>query len=195
MGWGGIKEAWSVPPPPSKIFSKLVYKNAIKHQKGVPIHPPSQNLAKTSSTLPLEFQTVCIYVQYTHLSLLLLLDVHCDFYEIKHSVSQWKGKLLTPCFLIHYRYFMTRFSYSYTFRINSKHRFVEILQFCQTRQTWQTCDQLFYHLPNLQNVFESKAFKLHNLQTFAETLQAYQTWQTCIQLFYRLPMNSKYNIR
>ncbi len=30
-GWGGIKVY-----PPSKIFAKLVNKNAIKHQKGVP---------------------------------------------------------------------------------------------------------------------------------------------------------------
>ncbi len=65
-GWRGIKVY-----PPSKIFKKLVNKNAIKHQKVVPspknfttpIYPPSQNLAKTSSTLPLEFQTVCIYEQ------------------------------------------------------------------------------------------------------------------------------------
>jgi hypothetical protein len=34
--------------PPPKIFT-------------TPIYPPSQNLAKTSPTLPLEFQTVCIY--------------------------------------------------------------------------------------------------------------------------------------
>jgi hypothetical protein len=56
--------------PPSETFAKLVNKNATKHQKGVPssknfhnpyIHPPSQNLAKTSSTFPLEFQTVFIY--------------------------------------------------------------------------------------------------------------------------------------
>jgi hypothetical protein len=55
---------------PSKIFAKLVNKNAIKQQKVVPsppkifttpIYPPSQNLAKTSLTLPLDFQTVCIY--------------------------------------------------------------------------------------------------------------------------------------
>ena len=60
-GQGGIKVY-----PPSKIFAKLVYKNAIKHPKGVPtqkkfstpITPPSQNLAKTSLTLPLEFQTI-----------------------------------------------------------------------------------------------------------------------------------------
>jgi hypothetical protein len=44
--------------PPSKIFAKLVNKNAIKHQKGVPspkifttpIYPPSKNLTKTSWT-------------------------------------------------------------------------------------------------------------------------------------------------
>ncbi len=61
---------------------------------------------------------------HSSLSLKFLFDIHCDFYEIKHN-----SKLLTPCLLIHYRYFMTRFSY--TFRINSKHRFVEILQTCQ----------------------------------------------------------------
>jgi hypothetical protein len=61
---GGIKVY-----PPSKIFAKLVNKNAIKHQKVVPspknFHNPSipslPNLAKTSLTLPLDFQTVCIY--------------------------------------------------------------------------------------------------------------------------------------
>jgi hypothetical protein len=55
--------------PPSKFFAKLVNKNAIKHKKvypppkifTTPIYPPFQNLAKTSLTLPLEFQTVCIY--------------------------------------------------------------------------------------------------------------------------------------
>ncbi len=55
--------------PPFKIFAKLVNKNVIKHQKGVPspqifttpIYPPSQKVAKTSWTLPLDFQTVCIY--------------------------------------------------------------------------------------------------------------------------------------
>ncbi len=34
--------------PPPKIFT-------------TPICPPSQNLAKTALTLPLDFQTVCIY--------------------------------------------------------------------------------------------------------------------------------------
>ncbi len=34
--------------PPPKIFT-------------IPIYPPSQNLAKTSSTLPLESQIACIY--------------------------------------------------------------------------------------------------------------------------------------
>jgi hypothetical protein len=34
--------------PPTKIFT-------------TPIYPPSQNLAKTSWTLPLDFQTLCIY--------------------------------------------------------------------------------------------------------------------------------------
>jgi hypothetical protein len=51
------------------MFAKLVNKNALKHQKGVPspkifttpIYPPSQNFSKTSWTLPLDFQTVCIY--------------------------------------------------------------------------------------------------------------------------------------
>jgi hypothetical protein len=55
--------------PPSEIFAKLANKNAIKNQKFTlpqklsqpPIYPPSQNLAKTSWTLPLDFQTVCIY--------------------------------------------------------------------------------------------------------------------------------------
>ncbi len=50
--------------PPSKFFAKLVNKNAIKHQKGVPspknFHNPYK-VAKTSWTLPLDFQTVCIY--------------------------------------------------------------------------------------------------------------------------------------
>jgi hypothetical protein len=57
------------------MFAKLVNKNAIKHQKGVPspqnfkifttlIYPPSQNLAKTSWTLPQDFQTVCICVDF-----------------------------------------------------------------------------------------------------------------------------------
>jgi hypothetical protein len=63
-GRGGIKVY-----PPSKFFAKLVNKNAIKHQKGVPspqnFHSPYipslQNLAKTSWTLPQDFQTVCIY--------------------------------------------------------------------------------------------------------------------------------------
>jgi hypothetical protein len=49
----------------SETFAKLVNKNAIKHQKGVTspknLHYPSQNLAKTSRTLFLDFQTVCIY--------------------------------------------------------------------------------------------------------------------------------------
>jgi hypothetical protein len=48
--------------PPSKFFAALVNKNAIKHQKGVPF---PQNLAKTSGTLPLDFQTVCIYALIT----------------------------------------------------------------------------------------------------------------------------------
>jgi hypothetical protein len=53
------------------MFAKLVNKNAIKPQKSVPspknvhnpytVYHPSQNLAKTSWTLPLDFQTVCIY--------------------------------------------------------------------------------------------------------------------------------------
>jgi hypothetical protein len=55
--------------PPSKIFAKLVNKNAIKHHKGVPspkifttpIYPPSQKVTKASWTLPLDFQTVSIY--------------------------------------------------------------------------------------------------------------------------------------
>jgi hypothetical protein len=53
------------------MFAKLFNKNAIKPQKSVPspknvhnpytVYHPSQNLAKTSWTLPLDFQTVCIY--------------------------------------------------------------------------------------------------------------------------------------
>jgi hypothetical protein len=54
---------------PSKFFAKLVNKSAIKHKKVHPpkriitttIYPPSQNLAKNSWTLPLDFQTMCIY--------------------------------------------------------------------------------------------------------------------------------------
>jgi hypothetical protein len=74
---------------PSKIVDKIVNKNAIKHQKGVPsqnifttpiypsspkifttpVYPSSPNLGKTSWTLPLDFQTVCIivYVKYSSL--------------------------------------------------------------------------------------------------------------------------------
>jgi hypothetical protein len=56
--------------PLSNVFAKLVNKNAIRHQKGVPspeifttpIYPTSQNLAKTLWTLPLDFQTMCIHV-------------------------------------------------------------------------------------------------------------------------------------
>ncbi len=55
--------------PPSKIFAKLVNKNAIKHQKGIPsqknFHNPllpfPQKFGNTSWTLPLDSQTVCIY--------------------------------------------------------------------------------------------------------------------------------------
>jgi hypothetical protein len=50
-GGGGIKV-----DPPFKVFAKLVIKNAMKPQKDV---PTPQNLAKTSRTLPLDFQTVC----------------------------------------------------------------------------------------------------------------------------------------
>jgi hypothetical protein len=56
--------------PPSKIFTELVNVNAIKPQKVYPSpkdfstlkYPPSLKLEKTSWTLPLDFQTVCIYV-------------------------------------------------------------------------------------------------------------------------------------
>jgi hypothetical protein len=55
--------------PPSKIFAKLDNKITIKHKKvyppkkifTTPIYPLSQNLSKTSWTLPLDFQTVSIY--------------------------------------------------------------------------------------------------------------------------------------
>jgi hypothetical protein len=55
--------------PSLQIFAKLVNKNAIKHQKGVPspknFHNPYilslTNLTKTSWTLPQDFQTMCIY--------------------------------------------------------------------------------------------------------------------------------------
>jgi hypothetical protein len=54
----------------SKIFTKLVNKNAKKNKNGYPplkkfttaINPTPRNLAKTSWTLPLDFPTVCIYV-------------------------------------------------------------------------------------------------------------------------------------
>jgi hypothetical protein len=51
--------------PPSKIFAKLVNKNAIKHQKGVPSpknfhNPYIPSLAKFGKNL-MDFQTVCIY--------------------------------------------------------------------------------------------------------------------------------------
>jgi len=60
-GRGGIKVYL-----PSKIFAKLVNENAIKHQKGVPSHqnfpnpyiPSLQNLARTSWTLPQDFQNM-----------------------------------------------------------------------------------------------------------------------------------------
>jgi hypothetical protein len=56
MGGGVRGERGIKVYPPSKFLAKLVNKNAIKHQKGVPypnifttpIYPPSQNLAKTS---------------------------------------------------------------------------------------------------------------------------------------------------
>jgi hypothetical protein len=81
-GRGGIKVY-----PPSKIFAKLVSGNAIKHQKVVPsqknfttlLYPPSQNLAKTSWTLPKDFQTVCIYVQNQIKS--VLIKKHCSFLD------------------------------------------------------------------------------------------------------------------
>jgi hypothetical protein len=47
-GWGGGEGGGIKVYPPSKIFT-------------TPIYPPSQNLTKTSLTLPLDFQTVCIY--------------------------------------------------------------------------------------------------------------------------------------
>jgi hypothetical protein len=63
-GEGGIK----VYPPP-KFFAKLVDKNAIKQQKGVPFPkkfynpciPSLPKFGKNLMTLPLDFQTVCIY--------------------------------------------------------------------------------------------------------------------------------------
>ena len=39
--------------PPSEIFGKLVNKNAIKHQKGVPSHP---NFSQPFYTLPPKFR-------------------------------------------------------------------------------------------------------------------------------------------
>jgi hypothetical protein len=66
---GGVRGGIKVYPP-SKILAKLVNKNAIKHQKGVPSQKNCQNhykpslpkFGKISWTLPLDFQTVCIYV-------------------------------------------------------------------------------------------------------------------------------------
>ncbi len=47
----------------SNIFYEFRYVRNFRFDMHVlTIYPPSQNLAKTSSTLPLEFQTVCIYV-------------------------------------------------------------------------------------------------------------------------------------
>ncbi len=59
-GGGGVKGY-----PSSKMFAKLVNKNAINNKKlyppqkifTTPVYPPSHNLAKTSRTLPLDFQT------------------------------------------------------------------------------------------------------------------------------------------
>jgi hypothetical protein len=57
--------------PSSKMFAKLVNKNAIKHQKGVPSHKifsqplytlPPKIWQKPHGPSPLDFQTVCIYV-------------------------------------------------------------------------------------------------------------------------------------
>jgi hypothetical protein len=57
--------------PPSKNFTKLVYKNVMKPQKVVPfpksfhnpciVYPPSPKLGKTSWTLPVDFQNVSNY--------------------------------------------------------------------------------------------------------------------------------------
>jgi hypothetical protein len=55
--------------PPSKIFAKLVNKNAIKHQKcdpspkifTTPIYPHSPKVAKTSWTLPSGFAN-CVHL-------------------------------------------------------------------------------------------------------------------------------------
>jgi hypothetical protein len=44
--------------PPSKSFAKLVHKNAIKHQKGVP--SPKNFHSPYLMDPPLDFQTVCI---------------------------------------------------------------------------------------------------------------------------------------
>ena len=79
-----------------KIFAKLVNKNAIKHQKGVPsqkiftapIYPPSQNLAKTSWTLPQDFQTVCIYEKDRHCQeSYLVKDFRCTRLKIQEVRS------------------------------------------------------------------------------------------------------------
>jgi hypothetical protein len=73
-GWGrgGIEEVrGDKSGPHSKIFTELLNKNAIKPGKGVPSLPkflqplctlPPENLAKTSWTLPPDFQTVCMIV-------------------------------------------------------------------------------------------------------------------------------------
>jgi hypothetical protein len=81
--------------PPFKIFAKLVNKNAIKCQKEcfpplkistTPINPPSQNLAKTSWTLPLDFQTMCIYV-HIHKCVHLLINVKYCLSSANHNLA------------------------------------------------------------------------------------------------------------
>jgi hypothetical protein len=61
MHRGGEGERGIKVYPPSKFFAKPVNKNAIKQD----YHPPktftTYIVAKTSWTLPLDFQTVCIY--------------------------------------------------------------------------------------------------------------------------------------
>jgi hypothetical protein len=82
---GGIKVY-----PPSQMFVKLVNINAIKHQKVypppkifiTPIYPPSQNLAKTSTILPLEFQTVCIYVMINSWELKSRLGINLNQFKL-----------------------------------------------------------------------------------------------------------------
>jgi hypothetical protein len=69
--------------PPSKIFTKLVIKNAINPKNGVlfpkisttPTYPSPKKLVKTSWTLSMDFETVCIYVQNITISEILTLSL------------------------------------------------------------------------------------------------------------------------